>query len=205
MAITITPPDVFTYEEDLATFALRRKKELEAQISALRGLLVPKEAELDQINQVIATLGHNKKQEPSESDFTDGQQVDPPHAATLPKSVTINGYAVHLTIKEMILSALRDHFHEGATPSELSEYFRMVYSKDVDRNSISPQLARLREEGLVENINALSGKWQIVGLRGTIANAIAETEKKNLNALASPRRPSRLDRARGFTSKDIFE
>jgi DNA-binding transcriptional ArsR family regulator len=118
----------------------------------------------------------------------------------VPRQLTINGYAIHLTIKEMVLNALRDHFHAGATPSELREYFRMVYSKDIDRNSISPQLARLREEGLVENDNALSGKWKL-SVRASILDAIAETERKNVNALASSSLPSR----RNKNAKDIFE
>ena len=61
---------------------------------------------------------------------------------------------------------------------------RTAYGRDVDRNSISPQLARLRDEGLVQNTNALSGKWEIV-LRGTLEEAAAEIERKTLNALTS--------------------
>jgi len=64
-----------------------------------------------------------------------------------------------MTIKQMIMAALRDHFHNGASPTELRDYMRAVYAKDVDRNSISPQLTRLREQGAVDMLT--DGKWKI--------------------------------------------
>jgi hypothetical protein len=67
---------------------------------------------------------------------------------------------------------------------------RNAYGRDVDRNSISPQLTRLRDEGLVQNTNALTGKWEIV-LRGTLEEAAAEIERKNVNALTPNPRAKR--------------
>jgi len=59
----------------------------------------------------------------------------------------------------MTLGALRDHFQHGATPTELSDYMKSAYGKEVDRNSISPQLSRLKEEGMVEVLS--NGKWEL--------------------------------------------
>lgn len=66
------------------------------------------------------------------------------------------------TIKQMILSALKDHFHDGATPTDLRDYMKNAYERDIDRNSISPQLARLREEGAVRQQPHPDGeKWHL--------------------------------------------
>jgi len=158
-------------EEPLADYLKRRERELIQQTAALRGLLTPKEQQLAEVRQALQAIGVQQSYVEELKPFLDQTQSATPSLGILNEP---------LTIKEMILRALNDHFHEGATPSELSEYMRAAYRREVDRNSISP-LARLREERLVQNTNALSGKWQLA-LRGTITEAIAETEKQNLNA-----------------------
>jgi hypothetical protein len=64
-----------------------------------------------------------------------------------------------MTIKQMIDSALRDHFRDGATPAELRDYFKTAYGRDVSRSSISPQLARLQDAHRIEPTE--SGKWTL--------------------------------------------
>jgi len=63
-----------------------------------------------------------------------------------------------LTIKAMILTALSAHFHDGATPAELRTFIKDVFGREIDRTSMSPQLARLREEGAVEQSDT---KWRL--------------------------------------------
>jgi hypothetical protein len=81
-------------------------------------------------------------------------------ASAPPQSLTIIGSfpTEAMTIKQMIDNALRDHFRKGATPIELREYFWIAYGRNIDRNSISPQLARLREGGRVIPVG---GKWKL--------------------------------------------
>jgi DNA-binding transcriptional ArsR family regulator len=177
--------------EGLEAYLRRRERELIQQTAALRGLLAPKEKELTDVRQAMNAIGLPPSYVDELRPFLDGDQDEPAYVYNSEEDTTaLQALAESLTIKEMILRALNDHFHQGATPSELSEYMRTAYRRDIDRNSISPQLARLREEGLVQNTNALSGKWEIV-LRGTITDAITETEKQNLNALASSPRSRR--------------
>jgi DNA-binding transcriptional ArsR family regulator len=132
--------------ETLAQYLDRRKKELKSQISALRGQLDPREAELAQIEKMEELLAIAPAA--GLTDLASGAQLGP------------SDVQVEMTIKEMILSALRDHFIEnGASPTDLRDYMRSAYDRDVDRNSISPQLSRLREEGMVDMLN--SGKWKL--------------------------------------------
>jgi hypothetical protein len=66
----------------------------------------------------------------------------------------------HLTIKQLIIKSLTDHFRDGATAAELIEFIGNAYGRQIERSSFSPQLSRLREEGMVRLL--LSGKWKRV-------------------------------------------
>jgi hypothetical protein len=66
----------------------------------------------------------------------------------------------HLTIKQLILRALSEKFRDGATPLELRDFLRERFDRVVDRNSISPQLTRLREEGLIHQSEG-DGRWRL--------------------------------------------
>lgn len=213
--------------ETLADFLKRRERELIQQTAALRGMLIPKEQELAAVHQAMQAVGVERSYADALRPFLDAPAnpfltagsaptnpflaagsaptnpflaagfTAPPPPWVTDKAAELKALADGLTIKEMILRALNEHFHLGATPSELSDYMRTAYGREVDRNSISPQLARLREEGLVHNTNALNGKWEIV-LRGNLEASAAEIERKNINALASAPRVSRLERIRAL-------
>jgi hypothetical protein len=63
-----------------------------------------------------------------------------------------------MTLKQLVLRALKEHFSEGATAQQLLEYFRRAYGRAIERSSLSPQLSRLRDDGHV----VLSGKlWML--------------------------------------------
>ena len=133
--------------ETLVQYLERRTKELKSQISALRGQLDPRETELAQIEKMQSLLAIAPAA--GLADLASDAQMGPP-----------SDVQVEMTIKEMILSALRDHFIDyGASPTELRDYMKSAYDRDIDRNSISPQLSRLREEGMVDMLN--SGKWKL--------------------------------------------
>lgn len=64
-----------------------------------------------------------------------------------------------LTMKQLVRKALDEHFVNGATATELLEFFRNAWGRnDVVRTSLSPQLSRLKGEGLI----VLQGKhWML--------------------------------------------
>ena len=156
--------------ESLGAFLTRRREELEAQISALRGQLAPREAELAQIDKTRSMLADIQGSvEASAAPITSENTATRSESTVVlvPSPLLINGRVVHLTIKMMALASLRDHFKSrGATPSEIRDYIKSAYGKDIDRNSIGPQLARLRDQGAVEQVGP-DGKWKLThtGLR----------------------------------------
>lgn len=152
-----------TETEALPEYLKRRELELIQQTAALRGMLVPKEKELDAVRQAMQAVGIQPSYAAALTPFLDDESQAGGSLAhtivTVPKQLVINGVAVNLTIKEMILAALKDHFHVGATPVELRNYFKAVYGRDVDRASISPQLARLRDNGMISQ--SPEGFWRL--------------------------------------------
>jgi hypothetical protein len=164
-------------EETFAESLQRKERELIQRISAVRGALAPLEHQLEQVRKAMTAIGLTTGQDVlgmlrSAAPTTDGFTV-----TTFPDLPQTNHNALFglaalgaskdhpLTIKQMIVYGLRDHFHNGASPVELRDYLHTAYGREVDRNSISPQLARLREEGRVEQ-NALisDGKWRLTAL-----------------------------------------
>jgi DNA-binding transcriptional ArsR family regulator len=132
----------------VAEYLAMREKELERQLSEIRGShIAPREAELAQVKKMRALLADAVAA--GLIDLASNTNLEPPMPAT----------STDLTIKQMTLCALRDHFTEGASPTELRDYMKSAYAKDIDRNSISPQLTRLREEGMVDMLS--SGKWKL--------------------------------------------
>jgi hypothetical protein len=157
----------------------RRERELTHQIAAVRGELQLKEKELAEIRAVRATLTPSVP-----PPAVPAPAVPPP----VPDTTTFDAAATNLiratgerrsaasvanplqqtesvliggakrTIKSMILAALTSHFDDGATLGELRTFIEDVFGQAIDRTSISPQLARLRDEGAVEQRGR---KWRL--------------------------------------------
>jgi DNA-binding transcriptional ArsR family regulator len=152
----------------LADYLEIRERELESQVSNVRGQLAPLEAELAQVRKIRSLIA-DARAAGLDDLASDALLPDPPAQSPLEQvaqaiqpavsQLLAAAQAETLTIKEMILRALRDHFENGASPTELRDYMRAAFGKEVDRNSISPQLARLREEGMVDMLN--DGKWKL--------------------------------------------
>lgn len=152
-------------DETLRSFLERRERELTHQLAALRGHIESKQRELAEIQQVRANLPWL----PDTTAFEVGAKVATTAAANRPRvdlmqqtdNPPVSGVSPSnekLTIKAMILTALSAHFHDGATPAELRTFIKDVFGREIDRTSMSPQLARLREEGAVEQSDT---KWRL--------------------------------------------
>jgi hypothetical protein len=167
-------------DEPLPIYLTRRERELVQRSASIRGQLVPVERELAEVRKAMDALGLSHGSDLTDLMATAAAQQPAPQSAlqalqqtnsnasvgqsaletvTAATAKAITEAASLLTIKQMILAALQDHFHDGASPTELSEYMQNAYAREVDRNSISPQLARLREEGML-NLHE-GGKWKL--------------------------------------------
>jgi hypothetical protein len=149
-------------DETISELLPRRERELIRQIVVLRGRLAPLENELNEVRKAMEAIGLPRSYAEELKPFLENP-TEPPNILEMDNVLSeqnILGVAAP-TIKQMILAALRSHFHKGATPTELREYIKTAYDRDVDRNSISPQLARLRDDKLVEQYGFGDGKWKL--------------------------------------------
>ena len=156
-------------DDTLRTFLERRERELTHQIAAVRGELQSKEKELAEIRAVRATLATPAVSVPDTSTFDvavnqiraaeeNRRAASVAHPMQQTESALIGAVPQKRTIKSMIVTALTSHFDDGATLAELRTFIKDVFGQEIDRTSISPQLARLREEGAVEQRGR---KWRL--------------------------------------------
>jgi hypothetical protein len=160
-------------EENVRDLLDRRERELLQQIqllqdevAALRNDITPKEIELIEVRRAKAALGMDR---PS---WFPWANVDPRHSEIQPvnaDAVRENSYRAfamalrethprELKIKELLVLAFIEHFQQhGATPADLRMQIQTSYGREIDPGSIRPNLARLREDGIV--MRAIPPKW----------------------------------------------
>jgi len=209
-------------EESTLPFLYRRRRELIAQIAALRGQLAPKERELEQVDKMLTTVGapldasaellpqrnsnavitdyaaalrpfieHDDKfKDFVEHDHKFKEMVEQLKTATgvspetlqklkeltvFPGSTeieaikkAIEGFSaqvvapsqkyVNMTIKELVIQALIDHFPKGGTMMEIRDFIRLGYGKTIEPSSMRPQMHRLKADGILGQ-DALTDTW----------------------------------------------
>jgi hypothetical protein len=75
-----------------------------------------------------------------------------------PLSLRMSAYQ-HLTMKQLVMKALNEHFQKGATARQLREFFRDAWGRPIKRANLSPQLSRLLKEGIIGMDN---GVWSLM-------------------------------------------
>jgi hypothetical protein len=156
--------------ETTREFLERRRRELEQQLSALDGQMYAlrdqaeaRKSEIAEIDRAIAAIGP-----PTRVSFDCGggveiappiigspviQTAPPPQQAgtTLAGSGSFSASAVVLrgydtmTIKELVIQALLDHFPEGGSAAAIREFIKNAYGKEIDPGTLRPQMHRLKE------------------------------------------------------------
>jgi hypothetical protein len=193
-------------EETAYHLLQRRRRELEAQISALKGQLAPKEAELAQIDKMLSaadppppSVAPSIPQKNSNASMPSGDYV----SALLPflsrsdvesQLAAINKFKesatpspevfaqvkealeqweksfnasisqlvlaqakfdpkfTRMTIKELVVQAIIDHFPNGGKVADIREFIREGYGRDIDAASLRPQMHRLKaDNALIQN------------------------------------------------------
>jgi hypothetical protein len=132
---------------------------IEERIAALRAELVPLERELFEVRLAKAALerGSPGRDQPQLAFFKGSQSGGPASHVDAWRQRILSAASIaprspyaRLTIKELVRKALSEHFTHGATANQLLELFANAWGRtDVVRTSLSPQLSRLRQEGLL--------------------------------------------------------
>jgi hypothetical protein len=154
-------------EETTAEFLRKRQRELASQISALKGQLAPKEAELAQINQMMMLLEAPPNllltplpQQNSNAPVNyydalkpflpaDNEQLAPIYRTEglqLPRSPSTTRSYEQMTIKELVIQALLDHFPTGTNLALLRDFIRDAYRRTIEPSSLRPQMHRLKAD-----------------------------------------------------------
>jgi hypothetical protein len=171
--------------ETLYQYLERRERELSHQIAALKGEIGTREHELAHVRSAkrqIGQLGTDDKARFGVPGSLAALGAATTRLSDLAKPVGISLSALGeqmseggrkiaealqagaigigpfpLTIKQLIMRALLDHFRQGgATVTELRQFILDAHGRDIDRTSLSPQLTRLRNEG---HISLVNGRW----------------------------------------------
>ena len=140
-------------EVTLRGFLDRRERELAEQIRELKALLAPKQIEFAEVRRTKASLGIAATT--SVVDMV-GELDDLNHRmlATAVRQVPPK----EMTIKDLIVRALVEHFQQGATPAQLGDFICSEYGRAIEPGSIRPNLVRLREAGLIVH-DGLASRW----------------------------------------------
>jgi molybdopterin-guanine dinucleotide biosynthesis protein A len=158
-------------EENLYEFLVRRERELEHQISALRGQielmrgnLAQRELELEQIKNFRAAkpspVGGALPAFPqTNSNAIFGIAVDVPAlAAMAAQNATVSFETLNalkaaetahyqkMTIKELVIQALIDHFPNGGTANNIRDFIHNGYGRTIEPGSLRPQMHRLKAD-----------------------------------------------------------
>lgn len=149
------PPELLTLNE-LRRYVSSRERELRESIDEIECGLEEMAKELAEVKKVQAAIGLI----PTKT-FGVGDGVDQPLAEWefVPEAVRIPYQS--LTINELVLKALKEHFPTGATIGQLSDFLREKWGRKIDRPSLSPQLTRLYRRGLIGRVPSTQG-WFII-------------------------------------------
>jgi hypothetical protein len=156
---------------NLRDFLEQRERELSEQIAAHHAQLAPLEAELAEIRRAKGALGvssggmglgsyvidsstisaHNVFRQGRMSDGLAAHLAATSGATEPPLPLRASPYG-NLTMKELIVKVLREHFPNGATARQMLVFFRDAWSRSIERQNLSPQISRLFQEGTIGRI-----------------------------------------------------
>jgi hypothetical protein len=135
-----------------------REQELIHQISALRGQIEAKENELVYVRKAKEATGISvgvNRQEPPDLRTSHLFKIAP---------VTKDGaldFFKTLTIKQLVIQAMLAHFRTGGTTSQsLREFILNAYGREIEQESLRPQLHRLKAQGLLLHETG-DDKWHL--------------------------------------------
>ncbi len=142
---------------DIRNYMAKREAHLKAELARLREQIGPLERELFEIGVARKALGRENEEpfqaplfqsEPNQHIDEDAAKLWKQYQQVLAERAA-NPHA-KLTIKELVMKALREQFTSGASAKELLEFFESAWGRfDIARTSLSPQLSRLKAENRI--------------------------------------------------------
>jgi hypothetical protein len=169
--------------------ALKPFLELETQIQeAIKSLTIPTE-EIEKIqrsfDELIPSQEVLQKAIESAADFmTPLHRISDKHHSKYEQ----------MTIKELVIQALVDHFPEGARANDIRKFIKEGYGRDVEQASFRPQLHRLKTDEILffrpetETWNLHQRKRQLYGMYNHPTSRAAMKELKDDPPEGSARR-----------------
>ena len=173
----------------LRQFLAQHEENLTAQIAALRADLNPIEAELAEVRRAKGALGlFVTGFAPTVIVSAAGAAFATSGAAAVGEvvrnapllpirgsgNVTLDDVTAgrppspydHLTMKELVVKVLTEHFPNGATTRQMLDFFRDAWGRNIERQNLSPQISRLYQEGVIGRIRTTRG-WFLYKKDGT--------------------------------------
>jgi hypothetical protein len=201
MAFTVAPINALaTSEETTSQFLVRRERELLAQASALRGMLGPLEEELADIQKAKNALA-GKFEIPADaaqdlgdalaklgSIATKTERFDLAAevnslAELFSPSNALRNLRGNMTIKQMVVQALIDHFPKGGSSAQIRDYIRNAYGRAIDPGSLRPQMHRLKADSILFH-EPTSDTWNLTDhARGSFLFSIPPTSRRTMKEL----------------------
>jgi hypothetical protein len=154
-------------DENLYEFLERRERELTHQIVGLKGQLARIQGELAQrihelskVRQMRGTVASKDDaasfgrcdalaaSSPTDPLAPDYEKFTLGRLLSLARSPGPKPYA-EMTIKELIIRALIDHFPNGSTTIEIRDFIQDAYGRNILPSSIRPQMHRLKADGVL--------------------------------------------------------
>ena len=135
---------------NLRDFLQQRELALANEIDELRAKLVPLEAELAEVRRVKAALGMGVGLSSLRQPGTAEALAAISRAFGKAQTAKMGAFAIELmTMKELVIGVLTNHFPAGATTKQMIGFFRDVWGRTIERTNLSPQISRLHQEGVI--------------------------------------------------------
>ena len=135
-------------EENLYEFVARRERELIAQISATKGQINLLHAQLAMREVELIEVQHIKASASCASPPNSNTTVGAAYGVVSQAAVDLGLYE-GMTIKQLAIQALVDHFKKGGTTIEIRDFINDAYGRDILPSSLRPQLHRLKAAGIL--------------------------------------------------------
>jgi hypothetical protein len=148
----------------------RENREICEQIEPLRERLARNEVELLKVQRALVAAGDTESSRETTKPES-AAELDQRANSIRALAVTIRDTPVAaLTIKALLVRALIERSDAGATPAELKEQIEASYGRVIDPGSIRPNLARLRDDGIV--VRSIPPKWVLDPLAAKIMGSV---------------------------------